>query len=114
MFRPNAVGKLHKLTGRDVHGREQYAAGINCPFAQVNLSRRATKTDRRADSSASRGSADEVTSWAKILVVAFMKPSLNDKFCFLDDSYRVVAVHPRRTVAGLLDHWELDLEVLPR
>ena len=114
MFRPNQNGKLFKIMGRDVHSRPTYGAPIVCQFAPVNLAVSTEKTNVRADSSASRGSADELISTAKILIVPQVKPDFEDAFEFLDVRYRVIAVHPRYTVTGALDHYEVDLGVLPQ
>lgn len=114
MFRPNQIGKLHKLTGRDIHARPTYAPPIDCPFAPVNLNVKTDKTNVRADSSASRGSADELISKAKILIVKQIKPGFEDRFEHLEVLYRVVAIHPRYTVTGELDHYEVDMEVQPQ
>lgn len=114
MFQPNQIGKLHRLTGRDIHARPTYAEPIDCPFAPVNMNVRTDKTISRADSSASRGSADELIAKAKILVVPRIRPVFDDSFEFAGSHYRVASIHPRFTVTGALDHYEIDLEVQPQ
>jgi hypothetical protein len=113
MFRPNVTGLLHRLTGTDLYMRESFAAPVKCPAAAVNLKVKTDKTSVRADSSASRGQADEVISDARVLIVAYMKPANGDKFEFDGVSYKIVSTHVRRTVAGKVDHYECDLEILP-
>lgn len=113
MFRPNSKGMLYRKTGRDVHGHPAYGAGVECPFAPVNLNIKALKTTVRADSSASRGSADETVSVARILIVPFVVPNRGDRFDFDDMSFEIVSTHGRRSVSGELDHYECDLQVLP-
>lgn len=113
MFRPNQVGKLLKNTGYDKYAQVKFADPIDCPFAVVSLLSRADKTNVRADSSASRGSADEILSKVKILIVPTIKPGFDDVFIFNDTKHRITGVHPRYTVTGTLDHYEADLEVTP-
>lgn len=114
MFRPNQIGVLLKKNGYDGYSRPQFAAPINCPFAVVRLLSRSDKTNVRADSSASRGSADEILSQVKILVVPRIRPNFDDAFIFNSVNHRVTGVHPRYTVMGKLDHYEVDLEVQPQ
>lgn len=114
MFEPNSTGVLYSLSGRDVHGRPTYAPARPCPFAPVNLHVGAQKTSVRADSSASRGSADETAAMrAKILIPAFVKVEIGDKFEFDDLRFRIEAKHTRRSVSGVVDHFECDMELLP-
>jgi len=114
MFEPNLVGTLKRVTGRDVHSRPQYSTPADCPFAPVNLHIGAQKTSVRADSSASRGAADEIAAMrAKILVPKYVEIRIGDNFSYSAISYRIEAVHPRYSVIGELDHFECDMEVLP-
>lgn len=114
MFEPNSVGRLFRVIGRDVHSRPTYSAGIECPFAPVNLEVGAQKTSVRADSSASRGAADELAATlAKILIVQYVSVTIGDKFSFEGINYRIARKHIRRSVAGVIDHIECQLEVIP-
>jgi len=114
MFRPNSMGILRSIESRDVHGRENWGVERSCAFAPVNLNVRTQKTTVRADSSASRGSADEkVSDRAKILVGKATSIKISDKFYFDGISYEVVSVHYRRSVTGRVDHIECGLALLP-
>ncbi|RWB95536.1 MAG: hypothetical protein EOQ56_27690 [Mesorhizobium sp.] len=114
MFRPNSVGKLSARAGRDLHGRPTYFPnGVDCPFSPVDLTQKTLKTSVRADSSATRGSADETVSTTVILIDKSMKPKNGDKFEFEGTSYEIVSTHPRKRVTGVLDHFECALQVLP-
>lgn len=113
MFRPNAIGALRRVVGRDVQNRETLGPEIECPFAPVKLSRDVERTTVRADSSATRGQADEVVSASKILVVAYVQPRLGDRFIYNGQTWKISAVHPRTSVAGVLDHYECDMDALP-
>lgn len=114
MFQPNLVGVLRNRIGRDVHGMPSYGSERACPFAIVNLELRTQKTSVRADSSGSRGSADEVTSSnLKILVPSYVQIAVDDQFTFEGQRYQISTKHVRRSVMGTIDHIECDLEVLP-
>lgn len=113
MFSPNAVGMLYKRAGYDKWGQPVVVEPVECPYAQVNFKREADKTTVRADSSASRGQADEVVSRARILIARFITPEIGDEFEADGNRYRIISVFPRKTVFGRLDHWECDLEILP-
>ncbi|SCW95647.1 hypothetical protein [Ancylobacter rudongensis] len=114
MFEPNNVGWLSRKIGRNVHAQVTYAPPVKCPFAPVNLSVGAQKTSVRADSSASRGAADEMAAMrAKILVANFVKIEIGDRFEFDGQTYRIETKHTRRSVAGVIDHFECDMELLP-
>lgn len=114
MFEANQVGKLSKFTGRDVHSRAVYSDPFDCPFAAVNLDVGSQKTSVRADSSASRGSADEYAAQrAKILIAPFINVSVNDLFECEEGRFIVATRHVRRSVFSNIDHFECDLEVMP-
>lgn len=114
MFEPNQVGKLMRLTGRDVHSRPTYAGPVDCPFGIVNLDVGAEKTIVRADSSASRGAADEtISKRAKILVASYVQVGIGDRFEFDGVAFLIKSKHVRRSVMGDVDHFECDMELLP-
>jgi hypothetical protein len=111
MFTPNLKGTLEKVVGRDIHGRPTLGAAIPCPFGSISLKVSAQETTVRADSSASRGNADEmVTERGRILIPAFIKPSQGDIFTFNGMRYKIASLHDRYSIGGKLDHWECDLE----
>jgi hypothetical protein len=114
-FTPNQVGVLYRVTGRDIHGRPTLSEALPCKFAVVNAKRQSEKTSVRADSSASRGAADEITTGlGRILVARHQVIEIGDIFVFDGDSYDVNSKHVRRSVSGQVDHYECDLEVRPR
>jgi hypothetical protein len=114
MFEPNVVGKLAKLVGRDVHARPTFAEPIDCPFGIVNLNVGAEKTIVRADSSASRGSADEISAVrAKILIAKYIDVTIGDRFEFEGMKFLIASKHVRRSILGSVDHFECDMEIVP-
>lgn len=112
MFIANLTGTIRSVIGRDIHGRHQFGPERPCAFAIVSLKISAIKTTVRADSSASRGSADEtVVERGKILIPSFITVVKNDDiFEYQSRKYRIASVHPRYSVNGVFDHWEVDVE----
>lgn len=114
MFTPNLIGEIRHVTGRDVHARPTMSGWLSCPFGMVSNLTSSQKTTVRADSSASRGSADETVSpRSKILVTIISNPKIGSRFRFQGITYDISGVHPRFSVTGDLDHYECDLSVLP-
>ena len=111
MFQPNRKGLLAVSLGYDVYARVTYAPDVEVPFASVTLKEIAQKTTVRADSSASRGSADEIISKVKILVPTYVAMKIGDMFKTDGAKFLVSAKHPRYSVFGTHDHNEFDLEV---
>ncbi|NKX37869.1 hypothetical protein HGG70_08080 [Rhodobacteraceae bacterium R_SAG4] len=59
--------------------------------------------------------ADEITTGlGKILIAKHESVEIGDVFAFDGDSYNIVAKHIRRSVVGEIDHFECDIEVLPK
>lgn len=114
MFIPNLRGDLYRKSGRDIYGRAQLGPRQDCPFAIINLEIGARKTSVRADSSASRGAADEIASQrAKILIPSYVDVRVGDYFGFQGRRYEINMVHPRHSITGRFDHYECELEVVP-
>lgn len=111
MFLPNLVGTIRGVIGRDIHGRHELGPETPCPFGSVSLKTGAKKTTVRADSSASRGAANETAvERGRILIPASITVKNGDIFSFQGQRYEVVAAHSRFAVTGAFDHWEVDLE----
>lgn len=114
MFRPNRTGKLYSWTGRDKHAREIFDEPKTIPLAIVKLKPLIHATTVRADSSASRGTADEIRVNGKILVPPHVSIKIDDRIELDGEIYRVLIVEPRYAViGGRLDHYEVDLGAPP-
>lgn len=114
MFRPNLIGTIQYQTGFDVHSRPILGAELPCPFAKVNMNTSTTKTTVRADSSASRGAADQFeTRLGRILIVKLIEPQIEDVFGYQGNFYRISGVHIRNSVLGGIDHYDCEIESLP-
>lgn len=114
-FTPNQVGTIQRRVGYDIYGRPVLSEPQVCQFAVVNAKKQQEKTSVRADSSASRGMADEITTaLGRILVARHERIEIGDLFSFDGDSYQIKSKHTRRSVVGEIDHFECDLEVVPK
>ena len=110
MFTPNQTAVLTRKTGRNLDGEEIYGEPEPLAIAVVNLARVSERTAVRSDSSASRGNADQFVAEGKILA---LEPSaVDDRIEILGGLFRVTGAHPRWTVAGTLDHYEIMLEAI--
>lgn len=114
MFSPNLSGFMQSSVGYDVNAEKKYGAQRECPYATVSMKIDVQKTSVRADSSASRGSADEIaTTRTKILVPTYVNPVFGDRFVSAEGHrFSIQSVHPRYSVGGRLDHYEIDLEIV--
>ncbi len=114
MFRPNQIGYLQSIVSRDVHGRVFYSEPRVCPFGVVSMKIASKKTTVRADSSASRGSADEFSAErARILIPARITVIFGDRFLFRGLIFKIETIHNRFSIDSQLDHFECDMESLP-
>lgn len=111
MFRPNTKALLRRAGGRNVYGEQQVDAGQVVPCAVVHLNKKVQKTPVRADSSASRGNAEEFVSVSKILFPAKVQLAIGDVLEIHGVRLRATAVEPRLDVPGRLDHFEVDFEI---
>jgi hypothetical protein len=114
MFRPNQIAQHLKRTGRDLHARETFAPAAPIQIALVKLEVALQRTTVRADSSASRGAAEETVTKGKILVDKRHHLQRNDRVIFNGETFRVIMIHPRYSVWGQLDHFEVDLQMAPQ
>lgn len=112
MFIPNTFGLLARRTTRNIHSEWSYGVAKRVPCAIVHLTKGAEKTTVRADSSASRGNAEESVAAAKILFPTSVNIQVNDRFEIKGVYLRVVKIEPRNDVLGRHDHNEIDLEIL--
>ena len=115
MFRPNLTGHVERRRGFDAYGQAIVSAPVPIRFAMVNLRQRGGKTTVRTDSSASRGTSDEITTdLGRILVGKIYSIEIGDIFSFDGFSYDVSSKHVRRAITGQVDHFECELELRPR
>jgi hypothetical protein len=101
---------LRKVTGRDTYGQ----GTLGDPIAEKCMVVKNKHTDRhttvRADSSASRGYADEYTTENRFLVAVNTQIEHDDQIAIAGLLIKVKVRHPRYDVFGKLDHYEIEGE----
>lgn len=109
MFNPNNTCVLRKATATlDVRGERTYLPpkrGVPC--AVVSLDLLIDKTSVRADSSGSRGRAEEQQGDALLLFPTYVTIANLDIVEVDGVTLEVISVFPRRNVLGQLDHFEV-------
>lgn len=109
MFRPNTKCQLERrLEGRTVFGKTSYAAPVSIPCSVVKLEFRADKSSVRADSTASRGAAEQQEAEAVFLFPKTVAVSINDVVHYGEFKIRVTKLRPRTNAAGKLDHMQVE------
>jgi hypothetical protein len=113
MFVPNTFGMLSRRSIKNAYGEYSFAAPVRVPCAIVHSTRKNLKTPVRADSSASRGAAEEKIAVSKLLFPKTVAIDTNDKFEIDGKVLRVIGIEERKNVLGQLDHFEIDFEMFP-
>ena len=108
MFRPNHTAQLsRKSAARDIFGKETHLPPIPLRCGIVRLSTVVVPSTVRADSSASRGAAEESNAQAIFLVPANTSIGVGDIIMTLGFRIEVKGRHPRLNTRGTLDHIEI-------
>lgn len=110
MFVPNLNCRYKKRIGLDMYGAATYGPWVRAQCGLVRLEQDSMKTSVRTDSSASRGSAKEEIIIARILFPINVNLSQGDVVEASGFEMVVQSLWPRYSVAGELDHWQVDLE----
>lgn len=109
MFRPNISALLHKkLDRRTAFGKEMFFPPVPITLAIVSLGTVVTESSVRADSAASRGSAEITQLQAKLLLPAHAVVKKGDVVEVQGHLVEIAGVAPRNNVVGKLDHWEVS------
>lgn len=111
MFSPNLRCKYRRRLGTDRYGKPTYGPIMPAMCGIVRLEEASDTTSVRADSSASRGSAMEEMIQARILFPGRVKLANGDMVMFDKYTMTVASVRPRHSIAGVLDHWQVDLSM---
>lgn len=112
MFRPNTKAMLYRKSSvRSVFGKEGYAAPQRIGCSVVRLANDVTPSTVRADSSASRGSADDTVADAKLLVSPKTIIKAGDVLELFGFRIEVNGVQPRINTRGQLDHFEVTGDI---
>jgi hypothetical protein len=92
-----------------MYGKESLQSSAQLYCGVVRLSASNQKTSVRADSSASRGTAIEVTYDSRLLFLPLTEIGRGDKLTIVTLELRVETVQPRFDIRGRLDHLQVDL-----
>lgn len=112
MFRPNQVCFIRVASGRtDVYGQPLAAIKVREQCAVVRLVSTNMKSAVRADSSASRGNAKELVGDSLILLTARTAAGIDDLIEVGGVTLRILSKHPRFSVGGVLDHYEITASI---
>jgi hypothetical protein len=111
MFRPNLTCKIAKYDKKDGYGKRIYGPWKTTPCAIVKLVQETKKTSVRTDSSATRGTAQEILADARLLFPKYVSLKPGDRISIMGFELTVVSVFPRHSVLGNHDHWEVDFDV---
>lgn len=110
MFLPNNHCYIRRASKtRDIRGERTYGARERTPCSVVTLNLEIDKTSVRADSSGSRGRAEEEQGVARLLFPTYVKIGDLDIVEVENETLEVIQINPRRSVLGTLDHYEVDL-----
>ena len=108
MFRPNQNCFIQKSSGKtDVYGMPVPGAKVKERLAIIELNIASEKSSVRADTSASRGNAQELEVVSKFLLAKTTAAQINDILIYGGHSFRVKSMFPRHDLQGSLDHYEV-------
>ena len=104
MFRPNLDCLVSKLSGRDVYGQTLTAKIHRERCSIVTFDIQNLKSSVRADSSASRGAAQEEVAQVVILLTKNTVARIDDTITVAGRTLKIASSEPRFDVNGQLDH----------
>jgi hypothetical protein len=108
MFFPNKTCIISVASGKtDVYGQPLPGRKVSEGCAVVRLQLNNIKTSVRTDSSASRGNAMELVTDALLLLSRNTVANIDDVIEIEGAKLRVISKHPRYSVNGKLDHYEI-------
>lgn len=109
MFRPNTHCLLFvRSDTQDLYGSYTFDDPITVPCTVVAMDLKVTKTSVRADSSASRGRAEEEIGTARILFKADATIKEGDQVQMDGNTLDCTRIFQRHDVLGKIDHLQVD------
>lgn len=112
MFRPNLTCTISVSSGKtDVYGQPTPSTKVKERCAIVKLDVKNLKSSVRADTSATRGNARELTADSVILLAKNTVANIDDILEVSGVTLRVMSKFPRHSVSGALDHYEITATV---
>lgn len=106
LFNPNATCVIIKNTGYNVYGEPIRATRITEPCALLNAGVAMKKSSVRADSSASRGNAQEITADHWLILTAQTQAEIDDLIEIHGIQVKINQLIPRYGLNGQHDHTE--------
>lgn len=111
LFKPNLKCQLRRRIGTNVYAEEVLGDPVIVGCSIVNLKVFLEKSSVRADSSGSRGSAQEQIADGVLLFLPSAKVGIDDQILLNGWKLRVIGLEPRFSLAGVLDHYEATVTV---
>lgn len=109
---PNIVATLRRQTGFTAQGRPTWGGETSLKVAIVSLRTLSERSSVRADSSASRGRAEETRADGVVLVPPEIAVHVSDRLHMLGLTYEITSVFPRHGLGGTLGHTQIELKIL--
>lgn len=109
MLRPNVKCEISRQSGFDAKGYPVYTSPVASKCSVVKMVVTSVKTSVRADSSASRGRAQEDVSDYILLFPANVEIDIGDRVNVMGRTLRAESVQTRFTITGRIDHYEVGL-----
>lgn len=112
MFRANIRCIIESANGEHtIYGapKPRFKKSERCAVVRMNMQQEPTSV--RADSSASRGQAEQRISDAEFLLTINTVAEIDDLFSIGDFKFLIIAKEPRFNVFGRLDHYQIQCAV---
>ena len=107
LFNPNTTCVLIKNTGYNAYGEQTYSKEpITEPCALLDAKRSMKKSSVRADSSASRGNAQEITADFWLILLPTTEAEIDDLIEIHGTRVKIIDLIPRYGLDGHHDHTE--------
>ncbi len=107
----NAKCFIRKVLSYSMHGESRLGQPVGERCAIAVRRDEVAKTTVRADSSASRGYADEFLATNKILIDGKTVAKLGDQLEVAGAFIKILTMHQRYDTAGRVDHYEISGEL---
>ena len=106
LFSPNQRCVLVKMGNMDIYGQKHVEKRITENCAILKSKKNSTKSSVRADSSASRGNAQEITADYWLILENSTQADIDDLIEFRGLRLKIIGLHPRFSIRGEHDHTE--------
>jgi hypothetical protein len=108
MFKPTISCKIFREVATNLYGEPTLKKSFPAKCAIVKLLLRTQKTSVRADSSGSRGAAQETIADAVLLFAPMTSVEMDDVIQVAGAQLRVTGRFPRYDLNGDFDHWQIE------